>query len=112
VRCSPALFWVVTILLKPVLDVPSPDDYLLANAIIRDAVDWVVQKLKSLRFSDTEPGLELAARIEFLVVVGFRHSHTPRFDNSSVLLNNRAACAILETKAVKDVSEIRGVNAI
>jgi hypothetical protein len=101
---------VVTILLKTVLDVPSPDDYLLANAIIRDAVDRVVKKLESLRPSDTEPGLELAARTKFLVVVEFRHSHTPRFDNSSVLLDLRVGCAILRMKAAKAVSEIRGVN--
>jgi hypothetical protein len=97
--------------LEPVLDVPSPDDYLLANAVIRDAVDRVVKKLKSLRPSDTEPGLELTARIEFLIVIVFRHSHTPWFDNSSVLLNIRVGCAILRMKAVKAVSEIRGVHA-
>jgi len=59
---SPAIFWVETVLLEPVLDVPSPDDYLPTYAVIGDAVDRVVQKLKSLRLSDTEAGLELTTR--------------------------------------------------
>jgi hypothetical protein len=111
VGCSPPLSRLGAILLEPVLDVPSPDDYLPAYAVMGDAVNRVVQKLKSLRPSDTEPSLELTARTKFPVVVVFRHSHTPWFANSSVLLNIKAGCAILRMKAVKAVSEIRDVNA-
>jgi hypothetical protein len=62
--CSPALFWVVTILLKPVLDVPPPDEYLPTDANIRNPPIRirVMQQLKCLRLSESEPALEFAAR--------------------------------------------------
>jgi hypothetical protein len=62
--CSRALFWVETVLLEPVLDVPSPDDYLPAYPMVGNASfrSRGIQELEDFGASEAKPGLELTTR--------------------------------------------------